>query len=182
MNPIEEVLNRFGHEVVSRAKLNLYPGALKESIRYDLDVYKSNNFSLAFFMNEYGLFQDKGVSGVFRKFLTKFKYTTMRTASPNVAGSHAAGLLPWVRKKRIRLRDESGRFVKGTYENAAFVIARSIKKKGIRPTLFFTTPFEAAFADLPDEVVEAYGLLLDQALSTWAIKPNYKGFNKEILG
>ena len=33
-----------------------------------------------------------------------------------------------------------------------------IFKKGIKPSLFFTKPFEAAFKNLPDELVEAFGL------------------------
>ena len=31
-------------------------------------------------------------------------------------------------------------------------------EKGIKPTLFFTKPFEAAFKNLPEDLVEVFGL------------------------
>ena len=34
----------------------------------------------------------------------------------------------------------------------------SIYKKGIKPSLFFTKPFEQAFKKLPEELTEAFGL------------------------
>jgi hypothetical protein len=39
-----------------------------------------------------------------------------------------------------------------------FALARSIFNKGIKKSLFFTKPFEAAYKRLPEELVEKYGL------------------------
>jgi hypothetical protein len=39
-----------------------------------------------------------------------------------------------------------------------FLIARSIYMSGIKPSLFFTKPFEAAFKRLPDDLIEKFGL------------------------
>jgi hypothetical protein len=47
-----------------------------------------------------------------------------------------------------------------------FLIARGIFKKGIKPSLFFTKPFEDAFRSLPDDLVEKYGLDMEQDLLT----------------
>ena len=41
---------------------------------------------------------------------------------------------------------------------------KAIFEKGIKPSLFFTKPFEKAFERLPDELVEAYGLDVEQFL------------------
>ena len=163
MNDVEKTMNEFAKRVVHNAKLNLFPGALKNSIRADLDVFP-NSFSLEFFMNDYGLYQDKGVSGTHVKYNTKFAYKRLQPPT--------APLSNWAKKKQIRLRDADGRFKRGNYNTIGFLIARSIKRKGIRPSLFFTRPFEAAFKDLPDDVVKAYGLELDKTFKTWLEKPN----------
>jgi hypothetical protein len=39
-----------------------------------------------------------------------------------------------------------------------FALARSIFNNGLKKSLFFTKPFEAAYKKLPQELVEAYGL------------------------
>ena len=39
-----------------------------------------------------------------------------------------------------------------------FALARSIFNNGLKKSLFFTKPFEAAFKTLPDELVEKFGL------------------------
>jgi hypothetical protein len=68
----------------------------------------------------------------------------------------------WAKFRNIRLRNEKGQFAKGNYNTIGYLIARSIKKKGIKPSLFFTKPFEKAFNNLPDELVKAYALDLDK--------------------
>ena len=49
-------------------------------------------------------------------------------------------------------------------EGIKFALAKSIALQGIKPSLFFTKPFEKAFERLPDELVEAYGLDVEQFL------------------
>ena len=65
-------------------------------------------------------------------------------------------LSEWAKSKNIRLRDEKGKFKKGNYNTIGFLIARSIYRKGIKPSLFFTKPFEQAFKKLPDELTEVW--------------------------
>jgi hypothetical protein len=64
----------------------------------------------------------------------------------------------WAKKKNIRFRDSSGKFKKGSYKTMAHVIAGNIYNRGLKPSLFFTKPFEKHFGKLPNEVVKAYGL------------------------
>lgn len=173
MNEVEKALNTFAKNVVmgARAKAPDNTGRLKNSIRFDLEMFKSGVFTLEFMMNEYGLFQDKGVSGTHKKYATPYSYT---------AASKNPGLyiLPWVASKRFQFRDRKGRFT--SYKTAAFLIGRAIKRRGIRPSLFFTRPFEKYFADLPDGVVEAYGLELDKEFKAWLNRPNYTGPNPNV--
>ena len=68
----------------------------------------------------------------------------------------------WVNIKRLSLRDSEGRFVKGGRLGLAVIIARNIKKKGIKPSLFFTKAFEKHFKGLDKELQEAYALDLEE--------------------
>jgi hypothetical protein len=45
-----------------------------------------------------------------------------------------------------------------SYQSTAWLITRSIYSKGIKPSLFFTKPFEAAYKNLPNVLIEKYGL------------------------
>jgi len=45
-----------------------------------------------------------------------------------------------------------------SYQNTAFLITRSIYHKGIKPSLFFTKPFEKAFNNLPKELEKTFAL------------------------
>ena len=73
-------------------------------------------------------------------------------------------LADWAKAKGLKLRDSKGRFQKGGYTTLGFLIARSIQKKGLKPSLFFTKPFEQGFKKLPDELLEAYGLDVEEFL------------------
>tara|TARA_R110001606_G_scaffold369852_2_gene526080 strand:- start:330 stop:671 length:342 start_codon:yes stop_codon:yes gene_type:complete len=107
-------------------------------------------------MDEYGMYQDKGVSGTEKKYNTPFKYTNkMPPIKP---------LADWAKFKNIRLRDAKGKFAKGNYKTIGFLISRSIYRKGIKPSLFFTKPFERSFKNLPDEVVKAFALEIENLL------------------
>jgi hypothetical protein len=158
---VEESLNKFAKYVVQQSRSNLTKNkknvskSLYDSIEYDLNV-SPNSFSLSFIMDEYGMFQDKGVSGKKKKYNTPFRYTNkMPPIKP---------LADWAKFKNIRLRNEKGQYGKGNYKTIGFLIARSIFNKGIKPSLFFTKPFEKAFERLPDELIKSFGLDLDDLL------------------
>ena len=46
----------------------------------------------------------------------------------------------------------------------AFATAKTVYHQGIKSSLFFTKPFEAAFSRLPQELIEAYGLDIEDFL------------------
>jgi hypothetical protein len=73
-------------------------------------------------------------------------------------------LADWAKKRGIRLRDEKGRFKKGDYKSIGFVLQNSIYEKGIKPSLFFTKPFEKAFLRLPEDIIERFALDIDDLL------------------
>lgn len=156
-----KALNKFAKYVIQQSRTNLTKGKknvskeLYNSLDYDLKTY-ANSFSLQFLMEYYGEFQDKGVSGTKRKYNTLYSYTNKRPP--------AEVFSKWAKARGIRLRDEKGRFKKGTYKSIGFILAKSVFEKGIKPSLFFTKPFEKAFERLPDELIEKFALDIEQFL------------------
>ena len=133
---------------VSKELYNRLKGNVKEM---------PNSILLEFEMEEYGLYQDKGVSGVEKKYNTPFSY---KSKMPPIKP-----LAQWAKSRNIRLRDAEGKFKKGNYNTIGYLIARSIYRKGIKPSLFFTKPFEQAFEKLPNELVDKFGLDVEDFLA-----------------
>ena len=168
----ERVLNEFKKFVIQQSRSRLTKGRKKygsykdtnklyNSIKGEVSVIKNNAFSLSFFMEDYGKFQDKGVSGTEKKYDTPFSY---KSKMPPIEP-----LAKWAKRKGLKLRDSKGKFKKGwnndsSYRTIGFLISRSIQRKGLKPSLFFTKPFEQAFKKLPDELLEAYGLDVEEFL------------------
>ena len=158
LQSVNEALNKFAKTVISQSRANLTRGdknvkrTLWDSLSYDLRVSK-NSFSLRLKMEKYGDFQDKGVNGTEVKHGSPYSFRDKQPPTKPLAD--------WAKARGIRLRDEKGRFKKGDYNTIGFLIARSIKKKGIKPSLFFTKPFEKHFQNLPDELVQSFGLEVD---------------------
>ena len=50
----------------------------------------------------------------------------------------------WAKTKRLRLRDEKGRFAKGNYKAIGYIVANNIYSRGLKPTMFFTAPYRNA--------------------------------------
>jgi hypothetical protein len=149
---LQKELNKFRDYVVSQAKSNLTrqrknsSKSLYNSIKGNVKAMP-NSFSMDFEMNEYGFYQDKGVSGVKKKYNTDFKYTN-KMPPPKAFDK-------WIVKKGLAPRDK-GKFQ--SRKSLSFVIARSVYINGIKPSLFFTKPFDKAFKRLPEDLVEAFGL------------------------
>lgn len=153
-------LNDFAKYVIQQSRSNLTKGgknvnkALYNSLDKQIEV-GANSFRLSFLMENYGEFQDKGVSGTQRKFNTPFSYKSKRPPLKPIQD--------WVTKRRFQFKDKkTGKFM--SYKSTAYLVAGGILKNGIKPSLFFTKPFEKAFERLPDELVEAYGLDVEQFL------------------
>ena len=162
------ILENFRDYVIQQARSNL-SRLQKNSSRKLYDSITSeikampNSLRLYFDMEEYGFYQDKGVSGTKRKYDTPFSYTN-KMPPPKAFDK-------WIVKKGIAPRKKDGKFT--TRKGLQFAIARSIFEKGIKPSLFFTKPFEKAFKNLPDEMIEAYGLEAEETFDT-IMKENFK--------
>lgn len=164
---VKDELNKFAKTVIKSSRANLTrkgkknTSTLYKSLDYDLNV-GPNSFSLSFEMEDYGEFVDKGVKGV--------SSSAKAPRSPYKFGSGTGkkggltnGINKWVRQKRIQFRSNKGKFL--SYESTAFIVRRSIWHKGLETTNFFTKPFEDNFKKLPDDLVEAYALEVEDLLN-----------------
>tara|TARA_R110000744_G_scaffold250598_1_gene366693 strand:- start:10 stop:573 length:564 start_codon:yes stop_codon:yes gene_type:complete len=166
---LETEINKFGKYVVQQARTNLTKkkhNATKElynSIGYFVKK-NSQGFNITFDMEDYGMYQDRGVKGVKSNYLVNRGSPFSYKASSNLIGleratANGAGLGVFGRfAKRMNLqpRDKKGQF--GTYKTMGYILAHSIKNKGIKASMFFTRPFVKAFLRYPQEVTEAYVL------------------------
>ena len=157
---LKKAFDRFGETVVRKAKNNLRSqgknatGKLSKSLDYSMKESKSgDSFSFSFLMERYGEFQDKGVSGIKKKYNTPYSYKKdMPPRGP---------LDKWAVRKGLRgVRDDKGRFI--SRKSLIFLIQRSIYYKGIKPSYFFSKAFKLEFKRLPQDIREAFQLDLDE--------------------
>lgn len=150
---VQEFLDDFKDYVIKQAKSNLTRMKKNSSKKLynSLKGYvkeSKNSIQISFEMEPYGAFQDLGVNGRRSVYTTPFSYKD-KMPPPNK-------LDKWIVRKGIAPRKEKGKFA--SRKSLQFLIARSIYMNGIKPSLFFTKPFEAAFKKFPEELVEKYGL------------------------
>ena len=147
MDNTKKALEKFGKYLVKESRKNLtrkkknVTSSLYDSLDYEVKAMP-NSFEFDFLMEEYGEWVDKG-----------------RRAGKNPPFSP---LRKWVQDRRIQFRDNRGRFQ--TYDQTAWAVVKSIGKKGIEPSNFYTRPFNLGFQKLPDEVAEAYALDVEEFL------------------
>jgi len=166
LDKLNDVMRTFVRQVVIDARNNVpfkkTSGRLKNSINGD---YIPETQTAFFTMMEYGKYQDLGVKGTqsgqsvgkryYGNQAREYKYTT-KMPPPSALDS-------FVVRKGLAPRDSKGRFVGravntvGFQKSLAFLIARSIFGKGIKPSLFFTKPFIKYYKDLPNKVLQAFG-------------------------
>ena len=75
----------------------------------------------------------------------------------------AKPITDWVTRRGFQFRQKDGKFM--SYKQTSYLVRSAIYKNGIKPSLFFTKPFEAAFKNLPDELIEKFGLDLDKLIN-----------------
>jgi len=147
MDNTKKALEKFGKYLVKESRKNLtrkkknVTNSLYDSLDYQVKAMP-NSFEFDFLMEEYGEWVDKG-----------------RKAGKNPPFSP---LRKWVQDRRIQFRDNRGRFQ--TYDQTAWAVVKSIGKKGIEPSNFYTRPFNLGFQKLPNEVAEAYALDVEEFL------------------
>ncbi len=95
---------------------------LAESIQGEVKEFP-NSIGIYFDMEAYGNFQDKGVSGKFKKYNTEYSYKS-KMPPPSK-------LDKWIVRKGIAPRNVAGKFQ--SRKGLQFAIAKSIFKYGIKP-------------------------------------------------
>lgn len=166
---LQESLEKFRDLVIEESKKSLIrqkkssSGYLYKSIEGTPVRASGNSLEFSIKMADYGTFVDKGVNGRKSAYSTPYAYTN-KMPPPNK-------LDKWIVRKGIAPRDEKGKFI--SRKSLQFLIARSIYNNGIKPSLFFTKPFEKYYKNLPQETLEAFGFdAID--LMSFIIKQNIK--------
>ena len=161
MLEVEKTIKRFRDYVIQQSRSNLSKSGKNNSKElYNSlkgEVVTENGYTIVGFqMADYGTFVDLGVKG-----------KTSSNKAPNSPykfgsgtgrkGGLTKGINQWVKQKGFQFRDrKSGKFL--SYDSTAYLITRSIFHKGIKPSLFFTKPFEAGYKKYIDvDLLKAFG-------------------------
>ena len=156
---LERYLNSFANQVVkeSKAILQKQKGktALASSIKTTVTT-DPNGYSVKFYMADYGTFVDKGVSGnKTKRSFTNYKGQNESSPYRYTNKQPPSGILDkWSVRKGIAPRDEKGRFIKR--KSLVFLIARSIKSKGIQGISFFQKPLGINYKDLQKNLLKEF--------------------------
>jgi len=161
MTEVDNVIKKFRDYVIQQSRSNLTKGGKNVTKKlYDSlkgEIVTDKGFSIVgFSMDDYGAFQDKGVRG--KSSSAKAPNSPFKFGSgTGKKGGLTQGINKWVRTKGFQFRDKtSGKFM--SYQATAFLITRSIFHKGIKPSLFFTKPFEAGYKKYIDvDLLKAFG-------------------------
>jgi hypothetical protein len=166
---VDDLIKKFRSYVIQQSRSNLTKGGKNVSTKLynsiQSEVLKENDYSLInFSMEDYGAYVDQGVQGKSKSAKapnSPFKFGSGK----GVKGGLTEGIDKWVRQKGIQFRDKkTGKFI--TYQSTAFIITRSIYQTGIRPSLFFTKPFERAKNKyLGAELIKAFKADIDTLVS-----------------
>ena len=141
-----DVVKKFKDYVIQQSKSNLTKG--RKNVSKDLynsikgEIVQQDNYAIVGFrMNEYGQYQDQGVRGKASSIKapnSPFKFGSGRGKSGGLTNS----IEKWVKQRRIQFRDrKTGKFM--SYKSTSYLITRSIYMTGLKPSLFFTKPFQA---------------------------------------
>ena len=160
---MKRVLNSFGDSVVTTAKENLNKpnrfsgkptttsGNLESKIKFAARVMP-NSMSLKFDLGEYGEGIDQGVNGAENGNNWGYPFSFKKT----VPGSGMVNnIMTWMQQKGI-----SG-FNPSNPRTDAFFIASMVLRRGITATGFFEKAYREHFKNLDKELVEAFGLDVD---------------------
>ncbi len=161
MLEVEKTIKRFRDYVIQQSRSNLSKSNKNNSKElYNSlkgEVVTENNYTIVGFqMADYGAFVDQGVKG--KTSSNKAPNSPFKFGSgTGKKGGLTKGINQWVKQKGFQFRDrKSGRFL--SYDSTAYLITRSIFHKGIKPSLFFTKPFEAGYKKYIDvDLLKAFG-------------------------
>lgn len=174
---VKEILDKFGKYLVTQSRANLtragrrHTDALYTSLDYEANAFE-NSLQFDFGTDnketsKYLDFIDKGVRGA----------GGVRKTTSTFNNRNNKGKL-W----KINAKDSPYRFTNkmppiGALQNwakdkglSAFAVQRAVYHQGIKPTYFYSKPYEKAFETLPEELVEAYALDLERFMEITLIE------------
>jgi hypothetical protein len=138
-------------------------GSLASSIKFET-TETANGIIVNVFVNDYYKFIDKGVQGtgpgsINTKSPYKFRYTTP-------SKSHVSAIKKWINRNGIRASATDvrrygaiGRERRQPQNiNLAYIIAKSIKRKGLKETGFWTDSINETFKDFDAKMSQALGI------------------------
>ena len=152
----QATLLRFRNYVIQQSRSNLTKNRKNDTKKlYNSlkgEVVTEDNYSIVgFSMDLHGLFVDKGVKGSKSSAKAPNSPYSFKSKMPPVAV-----IAKWVKRRGLKGRDKNGRFIKDN--TLAYLISRSIFQKGMKPSLFFTKPFEAGYKKYIDiDLIKAFG-------------------------
>lgn len=165
MGEFEKALEKYAKYVIQQARSNLTKGKKN----YSKNLYNSLSFKVSkkrvlFSGAEYGLYQDEGVKGkdpskvspnakIKGQQAPNSQYKFGSGTSKGTFKQFSALMAEYAQKKNIRFRDPKGKYSKGSFKSVGYIIASNIYNRGLRPTLFFTKPFEAGLDKYSDDIV-----------------------------
>jgi len=183
---LKKALENIRDQIVEDSKKNLAnqgkTGNLYKSIKGTPIKEDKAGMSFEIEMDDYGLFQDKGVKGKDPSKVVGGEKAIRGQQAPNSPYKFGSGNMSgtfdsfsksvgdWAKSRNFRLRDEKGRFVKGTYETIGKIIARNIYYRGLKPSLFFTNAYEKVQKDMGSQLEKALKLDTEKMIKIKAEK------------
>ena len=157
---IENYLKSYGKYIVRQARGILKQrgkddtGKLSKSLKFKITQDKEG-YEIKFLASKYAAFVNKGVSGT-KGTRTYIDADGKRKRSPFKFKKQppSSVIEGWVKRKGIKGRDKKGRFI--TRKSLSFLIARSIKKKGIPAASFYTQPLSYSYKLFKKEMVKHF--------------------------
>ena len=157
---IENYLKSYGKYIVRQARgiLNKrgknVTGKLSKSLRYDI-VETKDGYDIQFLASKYAAFVNKGVSGTQGR-RTYIDKDGKRKVSPFKFKKQppSSVIERWIGNRGIQGRNRKGRFI--TRKSLAFLIARSIKRKGIPAASFYTQPLSYSFNKFKKDMIQHF--------------------------
>jgi hypothetical protein len=177
---VEKELENFSDYVIQQARSRLTrlkknEGQLYKSLKADVKQ-EVGAFLVEFLMEDYGAFVDEGVRGKNPSKVSpnskirgqQAPNSRFRFGSGKMRGtfkSFVNKMALFAKKKNVRFRQgDTGKFAKGSYKSMGYVIAKNIYNRGLKPTMFFSVPYERGVNRFSDKFKDAFVLDVETAI------------------
>jgi len=162
INAVATEAIKWANEATYQMKKNLADSGkgkslLSQSIIIEDTEITDSSVKLYWLLPDYYVFIDLGVKGVQNKSKTFGSYAFKNLF---VGRKMLASIEDWISRKGIKVRQstESLKNVKDRKKSIAYAIARSVKRKGIEGTLFYSSVFtEGKLQELAARIEKAIG-------------------------